>query len=274
MSCDVFANTNEISCKKSGHTVLAQFPDVCWSPPSPPAGPIPVPYPDTSFAKDMRNGSKTVKIKGGEIMLKDQSFYKTAPLGDEAATQGLGANVITHVITGKTYFVAWSMDVKVEGLNVCRHLDLTTSNDTSPTYGTGPTQISGGEAAKKYPNQTCPDDERERRHNEYKQTELQLSGDDNCNPGNQKTPKRAKREADRIAAIPCSRINKRIEVLKKAAKQRQDATDACFNKGPDPANPKVYEDHQQVIADHNKAIQHAEAAQKVNCAPGHPMANQ
>lgn len=132
MSCDVFANNNEIACKAGGGKVIAAFPDVCLSPPSPPAGPIPIPYPNTSFSKDMKNGSKTVKIKGQEVMLKDQSFYKTAPLGDEAATQGLGAGVITHVITGKTYFNMWSMDVKFEGKNVDRHLDITTSNHASP----------------------------------------------------------------------------------------------------------------------------------------------
>src|SRR5205807_2432028 len=54
------------------------------------------------------------------------------PLGDEAATNGQGAGVITHVITGKTYFIAWSMDVKFEGANVDRHTDLTTSNHASP----------------------------------------------------------------------------------------------------------------------------------------------
>ncbi|MFQ5650080.1 MAG: PAAR-like domain-containing protein, partial [bacterium] len=108
------------------------FPDVCLSPPSPPAGPIPIPYPDTSFSKDMKNGSRTVKIKGKEIMLKDKSFYKTSPLGDEAATKSLGQGVITHTITGKTYFVMWSMDVKIEGQNVDRHIDMTTSNHASP----------------------------------------------------------------------------------------------------------------------------------------------
>ena len=109
MGCEVYANGDEIACKAGDGKVIASFPDVCLSPPSPPAGPIPVPYPDTSFSKDMQNGSKTVMIKGKEVMLKDQSFYKTSPLGDEAATKGLGAGVITHVITGKTYFVAWSL---------------------------------------------------------------------------------------------------------------------------------------------------------------------
>src|SRR5713101_5687830 len=131
MGCDVYANDNEIACKAGDGKVIAAFPDVCLSPPSPPAGPVPIPYPDTSFSKDMQNGSKTV-------MIKDQSFYKTSPLGDEAATNGLGAGVITHVITGKTYFVAWSMDVQFEGQNVDRHIDLTTSNHASPGGNSAP----------------------------------------------------------------------------------------------------------------------------------------
>ncbi len=131
MGCEVYANDNEIACKAGDGKVIAAFPDVCLSPPSPPAGPIPVPYPDTSFSKDMQRGSKTVQIKGKPVMLKDQSFYKTSPLGDEAATRGLGAGVITHVITGKTYFISWSMDVKFEGQNVDRHIDPTTSNHAS-----------------------------------------------------------------------------------------------------------------------------------------------
>src|SRR6266498_354634 len=138
MSSEVFANGNAVACKAGDGKVIAAFPDVCLSPPSPPAGPVPVPYPDTSFSKDMQNGSKTVKINGKEVMLKDKSFYKTSPLGDETATRSFGANVITHVITGKTYFVAWSMDVKFEGQNVDRHLDLTTSNHASYPGGTGP----------------------------------------------------------------------------------------------------------------------------------------
>lgn len=136
MSCEVYANGDEIACKAGDGKVIAAFPDVCLTPPPPPAGPLPVPYPDTSFSKDMKEGSKTVKIKGEEVMLKDTSFYKTSPLGDEPATKGQGAGVVTHVITGKTYFVAWSMDVQFEGQNVDRHSDMTTSNHASPTPNT------------------------------------------------------------------------------------------------------------------------------------------
>ncbi len=134
----VFANSNAIACKAGDSKVIAAFPDVCLTPPSPPAGPVPVPYPDTSFSKDMQNGSKTVSIAGQEVMLKDQSFFKTAPLGDEAATNSLGASVVTHVITGKTYFLAWSMDVQFEGANVDRNLDITGSNAASNPVATPP----------------------------------------------------------------------------------------------------------------------------------------
>jgi hypothetical protein len=131
MGTEVFANGSEIACQSGDGQVIAAFPDVCISPPPPPAGPVPLPYPDTSASKDMQSGSSTVQIQGGPVMLKDQSFYQSSPLGDEAATNSFGGGVITGVITGTTFFAAWSMDVKFEGENVDRHLDLTTSNHSS-----------------------------------------------------------------------------------------------------------------------------------------------
>lgn len=147
MSTGVYANGSAVACKAGDGKVIAAFPDVCLSPPSPPAGPIPVPYPNTSFSKDMKDGSKTVKIKGKEVMLKDSSYFKSSPLGDEAATRSFGANIVSHSITGKTYFRSWSMDVKFEGLNVDRHLDLTTSNHASEGPGEGVPTPDGEESS-------------------------------------------------------------------------------------------------------------------------------
>jgi hypothetical protein len=128
----------EIAAKSGMGKVIAAFPDVCLSPPSPPAGPIPVPYPDTSFSTDLKEGSETVKLGGKPAALAQQSYYQPAALGDEAATRAFGMSVITHQITGKTYFQAWSMDVSIEGKNVCRHLDITTSNHASYPGSTPP----------------------------------------------------------------------------------------------------------------------------------------
>ncbi len=138
MGKNVFANNMEIAHKAGDGKVLAAFPDVCLSPPPPPAGPVPVPYPNTSFAKDLQDGSTTVKIGVKPLALKGQSFYQSSPLGNEAATRNFGGAVITHTISGKTYFAAHSMDVMVEGKNVCRHLDLTTSNHASYPGSTPP----------------------------------------------------------------------------------------------------------------------------------------
>jgi uncharacterized protein DUF4150 len=123
----VFANGNEISGKATPNKSMAATPDVCLSPPSPPAGPVPIPYPNTAMASDTTDGSKSVKIKGKEAGLKNQSSYKKS-MGDEAATKTLGMGVISHNIQGKMKFAAWSFDVQFEGLNVCRHMDLTTHN--------------------------------------------------------------------------------------------------------------------------------------------------
>jgi len=137
MSNEVYANGREISCKAAQGKSIAAFPDVCLTPPPPPAGPIPVPYPNTTMSSDSADGSKSVQISGKEVMLKDLSDFKKST-GDEAATKGQGMNVITHQIQGKCYFTSWSMDVKVEGENVVRHMDLMTHNHASTPGATPP----------------------------------------------------------------------------------------------------------------------------------------
>jgi Domain of unknown function (DUF4150) len=127
MSKNVFANGREISGKKDDNKSIAAMPDVCLSPPSPPAGPVPIPYPNNAEASDTTDGSKTVKIGGGEVGLKNSSSYKKST-GDEAATKSLGMGVVTHTIQDKMKHSAWSMDVKIEGQNAIRHMDMTTHN--------------------------------------------------------------------------------------------------------------------------------------------------
>jgi hypothetical protein len=155
---NVFANMWQVAAKAGMNKSIARFPDVCLSPPSPPAGPIPIPYPDTAFSSDLKDGSSTVKIAGKPVALAQKSFYKPSVLGNEAATRSFGANVITHQITGKTVFQAWSMDVKVEGKNVCRHIDITTSNHASDPAGEAvpaPT-VEGATSATSAKPDPCP----------------------------------------------------------------------------------------------------------------------
>jgi Domain of unknown function (DUF4150)/GHH signature containing HNH/Endo VII superfamily nuclease toxin 2 len=130
MANEVYANGLEIACKAASGKTIAAMPDVCLSPPSPPAGPVPIPYPNTAYASDTTDGSKTVQISGQEVVLKDKSTFKKST-GDEAATKSLGMGVVSHQIQGKVNFTSWSMDVKIEGENAARHLDLTLHNEMS-----------------------------------------------------------------------------------------------------------------------------------------------
>lgn len=126
----IFANGMAVACKAAAGQTIAAFPDVCLTPPSPPAGPVPIPYPNTGMASDTTDGSKKVKIDGKEVMLKDGSTFKKS-IGDEAATKAQGMGVVSHQIQGLINFASWSINVKFEGLNVPRHLDLTLHNEGS-----------------------------------------------------------------------------------------------------------------------------------------------
>ena len=126
----VFANDNEIAAKSAHGTSAACAPDVCHSPGSPFPG-VPVPYPNTALAKDLDNLSRTVFFKGTGGALEDSSYFATS-YGNEPATQGLKKGAISNKIRGKCYFTAWSMNVKVEGLGVARHLDTVTHNHNTP----------------------------------------------------------------------------------------------------------------------------------------------
>ncbi|MCG8597916.1 MAG: DUF4150 domain-containing protein [Kiloniellales bacterium] len=161
MANNVFANGMEISCKAADGKSVCCFPDVCFTPPQTPATPpgVPIPYPNTAFAKDTTKGSRTVKISGKEVMLRNKSYFKTST-GDEpgcAPKKG----IMTGKIKGKAYFIKWSMDVKFEGQNVVRHLDMTTHNHGSNS-NTGPWPHIDTESLSD-PSNPCIDD----LHQEY-----------------------------------------------------------------------------------------------------------
>lgn len=126
MDTRVYANDNEI-CSKAADGKSVIGPDPCWSPPAPTAGPLVIPYTNTAFAKDLTNGSTTVFICGTPIALRDVSYLANS-IGNEPATRNFGMGVASNTIKGNAFFTRWSLDVKVEGLNVCRHIDSMTHN--------------------------------------------------------------------------------------------------------------------------------------------------
>lgn len=146
----------EISSKAMGGKSICEFPDVCFSPPQTPATPpgVPIPYPNTGMASDTSDGSTSVKIGGEEVMLKDKSAFKQST-GDEAGAAPK-KGIISSKNKGKVYFIAWSMDVKVEGENVVRNLDMTTHNHGSGATGAAPTVHAAQVMTAKFDN--CAED--------------------------------------------------------------------------------------------------------------------
>lgn len=138
MANEVYANGREISCKAGSGKSICAFPDVCFTPPTAPPTPpgVPIPYPNTGMASDTTSGSKKVKISRKEVMLKNKSYFKKGTGNEAGSAPKKGIVTSTHrppgaPTGGKAYFNAWSIDVKVEGENVVRHLDLTTHNHAS-----------------------------------------------------------------------------------------------------------------------------------------------
>jgi hypothetical protein len=142
MGKEVYANGHEISAEKDSNQSMGAMPDVCLSPPSPPAGPVPIPYPNFSKGSDTDKGSKSVKVQGEQVGKKNNSDYKNSK-GDEAATKSFGMGVISHNLSGPMQHEAWSMDVKIEGKNAIRQLDLTSHNHASPASNAA-MMVNGG----------------------------------------------------------------------------------------------------------------------------------
>ena len=132
MQTHVYANDQEIACKAAGQDGVSPqaFPDPCWSPPGPAAGPVVIPYPNTCFAESITNGTNTVRICGKECAIEDRSYFSTST-GNEPATHAFGKGVATKAITGKAYFTQWSFDVVFEGFGVPRHTDMVSHNHGS-----------------------------------------------------------------------------------------------------------------------------------------------
>lgn len=121
MPVTVGVNSLSVVHAASGGVTIA-FPDVCKTPT--PAGPVPIPYPNVAMSSDTAQPSKQVKCDGNPICLQDSNFAVST--GDEA---GSATGVASGKIKGKAEFVLYSFDVKVEGKNVARALDIMLHND-------------------------------------------------------------------------------------------------------------------------------------------------
>ena len=116
---------------KSSNGVVFTFPDVCKTPAAP--SPVPIPYPNIAMSSTASDTASTVKADGQPIMVKTSKFSTSS--GDDAGTL-LG--VISNKVKGSANPMMYSMDVKAEGKNVFRLLDLMLNNGGSKPTNTPP----------------------------------------------------------------------------------------------------------------------------------------
>jgi hypothetical protein len=120
----VTVGVNFMSVVHAGSSGISiAFPDVCKTP-APPAPFVPIPYPNIAQSSDTAQGASTVKCDGNPPCVKDSNFKMST--GDEA---GSLLGIASNKIKGKAEFVNFSFDVKFDGKNVARALDLMLHND-------------------------------------------------------------------------------------------------------------------------------------------------
>jgi len=108
----------------SSNGICTAFPDVCKTPAPPSPSPIPIPYPNIAQSSDTASGSTSVKCDGNPILLKGSNFKMST--GDEAGSIG---GMISGKIKGKSEPQMYSFDVKIDGKNPVRLLDIMLNND-------------------------------------------------------------------------------------------------------------------------------------------------
>ncbi|NVJ00725.1 DUF4150 domain-containing protein [Myxococcus sp. AM009] len=152
---EVYVNGMTPVTTESGGTVVG-FPDVCRVPS--PGGPLPVPLPNVAVSRDLENGSRTVRINGASVALRDS--YLGRSTGNEAGTAGGG--VTSGTTKGRAHPVSYSADVFIEGRPVVRNFDLFTLNDhnTAPfplmqPQGAPPEAVREEEVAQREPEEPC-----------------------------------------------------------------------------------------------------------------------
>lgn len=111
----------------SNHRATAPV-DICLTPVGP--NMVPLPYVNVAPSSHLRNGSETVRIGGGAVMLQDSQLRPSS--GNEA---GLGGGVRSKITRGPVDPLQTSFFVRVEGAHVVRSGDLVYQNGKN-TLGT------------------------------------------------------------------------------------------------------------------------------------------
>ena len=113
-------------------------PDTCKTP-APPAGPVPIPYPNIAMLTDANGGtcSKKVKFMNKKVVVQTTQISKSS--GDEAGSAG---GVVSGKNMGEATFKLGSNGVKIEGQKAVYVNCMTAHNGVSANLPAGGTQMA------------------------------------------------------------------------------------------------------------------------------------
>ena len=112
----------------------ATLPDVCKTPPDA----KPIPYPNTSYSKDIARGTTTVFADGGNMCAHAPSEFATS-VGDEPGSLG---GVSSGTFMKESTWIMYSFDVKLEGEGACRLTDKKFQNHKNTVDMAGMSQAN------------------------------------------------------------------------------------------------------------------------------------
>lgn len=134
MGVTVTVNGLTLVHRASNGFSAATLPDVCKTPPDA----KPIPYPNTSYSKDVAKGTTTVFADGGNMCAHAPSEFATS-VGDEPGSLG---GVSSGTFMKESTWITYSFDVKLEGEGACRLTDKKFQNHKNTVDMAGHSQAN------------------------------------------------------------------------------------------------------------------------------------
>ena len=115
----------DIATTGSNHVAVSP-PAVSLNPPTPPAGPVPVPFPYMARSATAKGTAAALKAGGKPVLVKGSVMSLEAPANQPS--QPTGGDVVTHAVKGKAVTTQGSGQTTAGGKPVCRTGDMTRMN--------------------------------------------------------------------------------------------------------------------------------------------------
>jgi YD repeat-containing protein len=135
----------DIATTGSSHGCVTP-PEMSLNPPTPPAGPVPVPYPYTARSATAKGTVRALEAGGSPVLVKGSHMDVDMPANQPS--KPTGGDVVTHAVCGSATTTSGASSTKAGGTPVCATQDSVRMNLLMPEQGvaqaTVPLLLAGG----------------------------------------------------------------------------------------------------------------------------------